>query len=245
VTGASSGIGRAIARRCAKAEMRIVAVARRMDRLDELAAELGPSCHPLRLDLGEPDAIKDAVGALQPPFDRIDVLVNCAGAALGDGRIQDVAWEQLRATIDTNVLGLVALTHAVLPQMVARRSGDIVNIGSIAGEYPYPTGHAYAASKAFVRQFTLNLRADLLGLGVRAMCIAPGTTETEFAAVRLGHDAARVASLYEGRRLLKPEDVADVVQFAIDMPRHVNMNIIEMMPTDQAFSFFSFAEREA
>jgi NADP-dependent 3-hydroxy acid dehydrogenase YdfG len=225
--------------------MRVVAVARRMERLAELAAELGPSCHPVRLDLAEADGIKDAIGALQPPFDCIDVLVNCAGVALGDGRAQDVAWSELRDTINTNVLALVALTHAVLPQMVARRSGDIVNIGSIAGEYPYPTGHAYGASKAFVRQFTLNLRADLLGLGVRAMCIEPGTTETEFAAVRVGHDPARVASFYAGRRLLSPEDVADVVHFAIETPRHVNMNVIEMMPTDQAFSFFSFAEREA
>ncbi len=242
ITGASSGIGLAIARRFAGAGWSIIPAARRVDRLRALAQEIGDRCHPLELDIADTARAAAVIEALPPAFQEIDLLVNAAGVALGDGPAQEVPWEDLQQTIETNTLGLAAITHAVLPQMVARRSGDIVNIGSIAGSYPYPKGHVYGASKAFVRQFSLNLRADLAGLGIRALCIEPGTTETEFAAVRMRQDVTRVQEFYGGRRLLKAEDVAEVVFFAVQLPRHVNLNIVEMMPTDQTFSFFRFAE---
>jgi 3-hydroxy acid dehydrogenase/malonic semialdehyde reductase len=241
VTGASSGIGLAIARRFAASGARVVAAARRADRLHALEKELGAGCLALELDVSAVEAATAAIRGLPAPFDRVDVLVNAAGVALGDAPAFAAEWEHWRQTIETNTVGLAAVTHALLPQMLARGFGDIVNIGSIAGSYPYPKGHVYGATKAFVHQFTLNLRADLAGTGVRAICIEPGTTETEFAAVRLGHDPAKASAFYGGRRLLKPEDVADVVHFAVGLPRHVNLNVAEIMPTDQAFSFFRFA----
>lgn len=241
VTGASSGIGRAAARRFAAEGARVVAVARRVERLQELAGDLGEACHPMPLDLSDPDGVAEAIGALPPPFDTIDVLVNAAGVALGDAPVQSADWADLRRTIETNALGLVAVTHAVVPQMVARRAGEIVNIGSIAGTYPYPKGHVYGATKAFVRQFSLNLRADLAGLGIRVICVEPGTTETEFAAVRMGQDMEKAKAFYSGRTLLSAEDVAEVIHFAVAVPRHVNLNVMEMMPTEQTFSFFRFA----
>lgn len=241
VTGASSGIGLAIARRFAATGARIIAAARRADRLHALAQELGPKCLPLEMDISDVDAATAAIRDLPPPFEAIDVLINAAGVALGDAPAFAAEWRHWRQTIETNAIGLAAITHAVLPRMIARRSGDIVNIGSIAGTYPYPKGHVYGASKAFVRQFTLNLRADLAGTGVRAMCIEPGTTVTEFAAIRFGNDAAKASAFYGSHRFLVPEDVAEVVHFAVSLPSHVNLNIVEMMPTDQAFSFFRLA----
>src|SRR5579862_5613269 len=166
VTGASSGIGRAIARRFAASHNRIVVAARRMDRLHELQRELGSNCFALHMDVADTEAARAAIEALREPFNQIDILVNAAGVALGDAPVHLAEWGDWRRTIETNVLGLAAVTHAVVPQMVKRRSGDIVNISSIAATYPYPKGHVYGASKAFMRQFTLNLRADLAGFGV-------------------------------------------------------------------------------
>jgi 3-hydroxy acid dehydrogenase/malonic semialdehyde reductase len=244
ITGASSGIGQAVARRFAASGHRVVAAARRLDRLRELERELGEKCLVLQVDVSDTEAARAAVTSLPEPFGRVDVLVNAAGVALGDAPAHVADWADWKATIETNVLGCAALTHAVLPQMVERRCGDIVNVGSIAGNYPYPKGHVYGASKAFMRQFTLNLRADLAGFGVRAICIEPGTTVTEFAAVRLGHDAAKLAEIYGDRRLLTAEDVAETVHYAVSLPRHVNVNSIEVMASNQTFSFFRYAADE-
>ena len=244
ITGASSGIGQAIARRIAASGDRVVAAARRQDRLRELGRELGAQCLALQMDVSDTDAARAAVTSLPEPFSRIDVLVNAAGVALGDAPAHAAEWADWKATIETNVLGFAAVTHAVLPQMVERRSGDIVNIGSIAGNYPYPKAHVYGASKAFMRQFTLNLRADLAGFNVRAICIEPGTTITEFAAVRLGHDPGKLAEIYGDRRLLKAEDIAETVHYAVSLPRHINMNSIEVMASNQTFSFFRYADDE-
>ena len=243
VTGASSGIGLATARRFAAAGSRIIAAARRLERLQSLVDELGANCHAVELDVTDVSSATSITDKLPEAFRTIDLLVNSAGVALGDGPIQSAQWGDLQRTIQTNIMGLTAVTHAILPQMIARGAGDIVNIGSIAGSYPYPTGHVYGASKAFVHQFSLNLRADLAGSGVRVLCIEPGTTRTEFAAVRMGQDPERVQDFYGERRLLTPEDVAEVLFFAVGLPRHVNLNVIEMMPTDQAFSFFRFADQ--
>lgn len=244
ITGASSGIGRAVARRFAATGSRVIAAARRMDRLRELQLELGANCLALHMDVADTEAARAAIESLREPFNRIDILVNAAGVALGDAPAQIAEWVDWQRTIETNVLGLAAVTHAVLPQMVARRSGDIVNISSIASNYPYPKGHVYGASKAFMRQFTLNLRADLAGLGVRAISLEPGTTVTEFAAVRVGHDPEKLAEIYGDRSLLKAEDIAEIVHYAVSLPRHINMNSIEVMARNQTFSSFRYVEDE-
>jgi NADP-dependent 3-hydroxy acid dehydrogenase YdfG len=241
VTGASSGIGHATARRFAQAGYRVVAIARRLDRLEKLRAEFSERCVALAVDVSDINTLQRELNNLIEKHGAPDVLVNAAGVALGDAPAHGVGWDDWRRTIETNVLGLTAATHAVLPGMVERRTGDIVNIGSIAGTYPYPQGHVYGATKAFIHQFTLNLRADLAGLGVRAMCVEPGTTVTEFAAVRLGNDKEKLNEIYGNRRLLSAEDVAEVIHYLVTLPRHINVNTIEMMSQNQAFSFFSYA----
>jgi 3-hydroxy acid dehydrogenase/malonic semialdehyde reductase len=242
VTGASSGIGQAIARRFAASGQRIIAAARRMDRLRELEREFPGRCLALYMDISDVDAARAAIKTLPESFSRIDVLINSAGVAMGDAPAHTAEWSDWRKTIETNVLGLSGVTHAVLPQMVARRSGDIVNLSSITANYPYPKGHVYGATKAFIRQFTLNLKADLAGFGVRAICIEPGTTVTEFAATRVAHDPEKIAEIYGARSLLKAEDVADIVHYAVSLPRHININSIEVMSGNQTFSFFGYVD---
>lgn len=235
VTGASSGFGAAIARRFAQHGHQVIAAARRKDRLDRLAAELGERILPLQLDVTSQASIDQAIASLPSQWRGIDVLVNNAGLALGIEPADKASLQDWETMIDTNCKGLARMTHKLLPDMVARKSGMIINIGSPAGSYPYPGGNAYGASKAFVDQFTLNLRADLVGTGVRATVIAPGLTGgTEFSNVRLKDDAA-AAKVYEGKVALKPEDIAEAVYWVSTLPAHVNINILEMMPTCQGF----------
>lgn len=242
VTGATSGIGAAISRRLLADGCKVVAVGRRRERLEAMAGEFGESCWPLALDVSDAEAAVQAIASLPAAFREVSVLVNGAGMALGDAPAQEASLEDWQRTIRTNVDGVINMTHALLPQMVRRNRGDIVNIGSIAASYPYPKGHVYGASKAFVRQFTLNLKADLLGTHVRATCIEPATVETEFAYVRLGRDAERAKAFYAHRDLLQPDDVAEIVAFVIGLPSHVNINTLEVMSTAQGFAFPRFAE---
>jgi 3-hydroxy acid dehydrogenase / malonic semialdehyde reductase len=244
VTGASSGIGRAIARRFASMEHRVIAAARRLERLEELQRELGAHCLALPMDVADGAAARAAIASLPVPFNCIDVLVNAAGVALGDAPAHLADWADWQRTIETNVMGLAAVTHAVLPQMVERHCGDVVNISSIAANYPYPKSHVYGASKAFMRQFTLNLKADLSGLGVRACCIEPGTTVTEFAAIRVNHDPQKLAEIYGDRSLLQADDVANLVYYVVSLPRHINMNSVEMMSVNQTFAPFRYSPDE-
>ena len=237
VTGATAGFGAAIARRFAAEGHRIIAAGRRSERLKALAEEYPAGrIHTVTLDVRHQAQVDAAVAALPPELAAIDLLVNNAGLALGlepAQRAERDDWEQM---VDTNVKGLMYVTRAVLPGMVERRRGHIVNLGSIAGTYAYPGGNVYGASKAFVRQFSLNLRADLLGTSVRVTNIEPGLVGgTEFSSVRFGGDAARAAKLYEGANALTAEDVAEAVHWAACLPAHVNINAIEMMPVTQAF----------
>jgi 3-hydroxy acid dehydrogenase/malonic semialdehyde reductase len=237
VTGATAGFGAAIARRFARDGHRIVAAARRADRLDALRQELGAErVHPVTLDVRDRDAVTNAIAGLPPAFAEIDVLVNNAGLALGLEPAQRASLDDWDAMVDTNTKGLMYVTHAVLPGMVARDRGQIVNIGSTAGTHPYPGGNVYGATKAFVRQFSLNLRADLLGTKVRVTDLEPGLVGgSEFSAVRFGGDAGRAAKVYEGTDPLTPQEIADTVHWLATRPARVNVNLLEMMPVCQSF----------
>jgi 3-hydroxy acid dehydrogenase / malonic semialdehyde reductase len=237
VTGASSGFGAAIARRYAGAGVRVVATARRVDRLAALVDEFGEDLIFVSgLDVRDRAAIEQLVSSLPRAFAEVDVLVNNAGLALGLEPAQDANLDQWEQMIETNCTGLTYVTRAILPGMVARRRGHVVNMGSIAATFPYPGGNVYGASKAFVHQFSLGLRADLHGTGVRVTCIEPGLVGgSEFSEVRFGGDAERAAALYAGTDPLTPEDIAAAVEWVTFQPEHVNVNLLELMPVSQSF----------
>jgi NADP-dependent 3-hydroxy acid dehydrogenase YdfG len=238
VTGATSGFGQATARRFVRAGARVIATGRRKDRLGALRAELGDRLHPVVLDMRDSDALGGLVKSLPEAFADLSILVNNAGGALGLDPAHAAKLDDWLAMIEANVRGLAVLTHAILPGMVTRRRGLIVNIGSVAGQYPYPGGNVYGATKAFVHQFSLNLRADLVDKNVRVTCIEPGMAETEFSLVRL-RDQAKADAVYRGVKPMSAEDVAETIFWVATLPAHVNINLIEMMPTQQAFSPFA------
>jgi 3-hydroxy acid dehydrogenase/malonic semialdehyde reductase len=239
VTGATSGFGAEMARKFVGNGHEVIAAGRRKERLDALAAELGPSLLALEMDVSSKTSIDDALAALPADWREIDVLINNAGLALGIEPAHKASLDEWETMIDTNCRGLVTMTHRLLPAMVARGRGTIINLGSVAGAYPYPGGNVYGATKAFVDQFTLNLRADLVGTGVRATNIAPGLCGgTEFSNVRLKDDAA-AAKVYEGTVPLTAKDIAESAYWIATLPAHVNINYIEMMPTCQGFSSFA------
>ena len=240
ITGATAGFGLAIARRFAAEGHRVVLAGRRQDRLDALLAELGDNAHALTLDVRDRDAVLAAIAGLPPEFADTDVLVNNAGLALGVNPAQRANLDDWHTMVDTNVKGLMTVTHAVLPGMVARDRGHVINIGSVAGNWPYPGGNVYGATKAFVRQFSLNLRADLAGTRVRVTDIEPGLVAgTEFSSVRFAGDTERADAVYKGTEPLTAEDVTDAVHWVATRPAHVNINTIELMPVCQSFAGLS------
>ena len=241
VTGASSGFGAAVARRFAAEGARVIASARRTDRLRDLASEFGPQVRTLALDVRDRAEVAAAVEALPAEFAAIDLLVNNAGLALGLYPAQDADLDEWDQMIDTNCKGLVYCTRAILPGMVARGRGHVINLGSVAGSYPYPGGNVYGGTKAFVHQFSLDLRSDLHGTGVRVTCVEPGMAETEFSTVRYGGDTAQADAVYAGMQPLTPDDVAESIHWAATLPQHVNVNTIELMPTAQSFAPFQVA----
>ncbi|MEO0316031.1 MAG: hypothetical protein RI928_2487 [Pseudomonadota bacterium] len=240
ITGASAGFGAAMARKFIQTGHRVIAAARRTERLDALAKELGQNLLPVALDVTSKTSIDQALASLPADWQNIDVLINNAGLALGLEPAHEAHLSDWDTMIATNCSGLVTITRALLPRMVARGAGLVINLGSVAGAYPYPGGNVYGATKAFVDQFTLNLRADLVGTGVRATNIAPGMAGgTEFSNVRFKGDDAAAAKVYQGAMALTPEDVAEAAWWVANLPPHVNINGIEMMPTCQGFSPFT------
>jgi 3-hydroxy acid dehydrogenase / malonic semialdehyde reductase len=240
VTGASAGFGAAIARTFVKGGHRVIATARRKDRLDALSQELGDALLPVELDVRDENAVKAVLAALPEAFSQIDVLVNNAGLALGLEPAQRASLDDWNNMIDTNCKGLVTVTHALLPGMVARNRGHVFNVGSAAATYPYPGGNVYGATKAFVRQFSLNLRADLTGTKLRVTDIEPGLCGgTEFSNVRFKGDDVKAANVYKDVEPLTAEDIADSIYWIATRPAHVNVNVIEIMPVAQSFSALS------
>jgi NADP-dependent 3-hydroxy acid dehydrogenase YdfG len=238
ITGASSGIGEACAEAFAREGAHLVLSARRKERIDALAKKLenahGIRTLSLQLDVRDNAAVEKAIGALPAPWDRIDILLNNAGLSRGltkvhTGEIRD--WEEM---IDTNVKGLLYVTRAVLPAMVTRNSGHVINMGSIAGHELYPNGNVYCASKYAVAAISQGLRMDLLGTNVRVSSVDPGLVQTEFSEVRFRGDRSRAAGTYANMRPLKGEDVAEVVIFCATRPLHVDVAQVIVMPTDQA-----------
>jgi serine 3-dehydrogenase len=243
VTGATSGIGEATVRALAGAGWQVVATGRRADRLAALAADCGEAVHPAAFDVRDAEATRAALAALPERFAGLDLLVNNAGLALGTAPAQKADLGQWQTMIDTNVSALVAITHALLPTLVERR-GAIVNIASVAGTYPYPGGNVYGGTKAFVQQFTLGLRSDLHGTGVRASMIDPGMVETEFTLIRTGGDQGASDKLYDGAQPMTAQDIAATVLWIASLPPHLNINRVEMMPVSQSFAGFQVARAE-
>ncbi|GJJ03610.1 NAD(P)-dependent oxidoreductase [Duganella rhizosphaerae] len=236
ITGATAGFGAAMARTFVQNGHKVLISGRRADRLEALSAELGAAARPVVLDVTDKASIKSALDGLPAEWSQIDVLVNNAGLALGVTPAHESSLEDWDTMIATNCSGLVAMTRAILPGMVARGSGTVINLGSVAGDTPYPGGNVYGATKAFVEQFTLNLRADLVGTGVRATNLAPGLCGgTEFSNVRLKGNDAAAAKVYEGTEPLTPEDIANTAYWIATLPAHININRIEMMPTCQGY----------
>ncbi len=239
ITGGTSGIGEACARLFVAHGARVVVTGRRREKLASIARDLGDACHTRALDVRDADDVKRAFETLPPDFAALDVLVNGAGVAVGLAKAQEADVQDWDAMIATNVTGLVHVTRAALAGMIARGRGHVVNMGSVAGSFPYPGGNIYGATKAFVERFSSNLRADLLGHPVRVTNIEPGMVETEFSVTRFGGDRAKASSVYAGMKPLVADDIADLALFAVTRPMHVNVNRIEVMPVEQAFAPFA------
>jgi serine 3-dehydrogenase len=240
ITGATAGFGAAAARRFAGAGWRVVGTGRRRERLDGLAGELGDMFLPLELDMRDLAALQAAGAGLAEPFRGIDLLLNNAGLAPPMEPLQDSRIEPALQAIDTNVTGLVVLTRSLLPTLIERK-GAIINISSVAATYPYRGGAVYGGTKAFVSQFSLDLRADLHGTGVRITSIEPGMAETEFTLVRTGGDRAASDALYRGVNPMTAEDIAETIFWVATLPPHLNINVLELMPVSQSFAGFQVA----
>lgn len=238
ITGVTAGFGRQIAIDCIKNGFTVIGTGRREHKLDELQSELGDNFIPLCFDVSDISATKAALEILPAELrQNIDVLINNAGLALGLDSADKASMSDWQTMINTNTLGLVNITHEILPNMVAKNDGLIINISSIAGNYPYFGGNVYGATKAFVTQFSLNLRADLIGKNVRITNIEPGLCgDTEFSNVRFHGDDERASKVYENVEFIRPQDISNMVLWLINQPKHININRLEVMPTAQTFA---------
>ena len=240
ITGATAGIGEAASRKFVADGWRVIGTGRRADRLDRLASELGDAFRPLELDMRDTASFDRLATDLGP----IDLLLNNAGLAPPMSNLQDADQALLDTVIDTNIAGLVALTRVLLPGLIATK-GAIINLSSVAASYPYRGGAVYAGSKAFVRQFTLGLRCDLAGTGVRVTSIEPGMVETEFTLVRTGGDQAASDALYADMGVMTADDIAATIHWVATQPPHLNINALELMPVSQSWGGFAVTRNEA
>ena len=246
ITGASAGFGRALAERLVANGHQVIGCARRLDKLNNLAETLGEAFLPVVMDVSDTAAIPKIIADLPANFKQIDVLVNNAGLALGTEPAHKASLDDWMRMTDTNIKGLMALTHAVLPAMVARDSGYIINVGSIAGSWPYFGGNVYGATKAFVKQFSLNLRADLIGTQVRVTNLEPGNVAgTEFSNVRYHGDDDKAAKVYDGFKTMTGEDIGDILLWLIESPAHINVNRLEVMPVAQTYNGLTIAKQDS
>lgn len=244
ITGASAGFGKALAERLVAKGHRVIGCARRIDKLNALAETLGENFLPVIMDVSDTDSIPQILADLPDDFKHIDVLVNNAGLALGTEPAHKASLDDWMRMTDTNVKGLMALTHAVLPAMVDRDSGYIINVGSIAGNWPYFGGNVYGATKAFVKQFSLNLRADLIGTQVRVTNLEPGVVAgTEFSNVRYHGDDDKAAKVYDGFKTMTGEDIGNILLWLIESPAHINVNRLEVMPVAQTYNGLTIAKQ--
>jgi NADP-dependent 3-hydroxy acid dehydrogenase YdfG len=233
-------MGRAVALALLGAGANVIATGRRHQRLEQLEREFdSPRLLTRELDVQSMPSLQACLSSLPESFRAIDILINNAGLALGLGKAHEASLEDWETMIQTNVIGLTRVTRAILPGMVTRNRGDIINVSSVAATYPYPGGNVYGATKAFVRQLSLNLRADLLGTAVRVSSVEIGLCDTEFSLVRFKGDASAADATYAGMRPLLAEDVAQVIESILRLPPHVNVNSIEVMPVQQAFAGFA------
>ena len=242
ITGATAGFGEAAARKFVGGGWRAIGTGRRGDRLKKLQVELGDAFLPLEIDMRDVSAV-ESLATLEAPWGDIDLLLNNAGLAPPTDPLPDTDWDRVETVIDTNITGLVALTRVLLPKLVERR-GQIINLSSVAATYPYKGGAVYAGTKAFVRQFSLDLRCDLAGSGVRVTSVEPGMAETEFTLVRTGGDKEASDKLYAGMNAMTPQDHADLFWWLANLPPHLNINSIELMPVTQSWAGFAI-NREA
>jgi 3-hydroxy acid dehydrogenase/malonic semialdehyde reductase len=238
ITGATSGFGAAAACKFSQEGHRVILTGRREDRLDELAVELGEHACGLTLDVRDREQVFGLLERLPAEFQNIDVLVNNAGLALGLGGAHEADVDHWDTMVDTNIKGLMYLCRAVLPGMSERGGGHVVNLGSVAASWPYPGGNTYGGTKAFVQQFSRNLRTDLLGKNIRVTNIEPGMCETEFSLVRFEGDEEKASQVYAGMKPLSAEDIAEIVYWTTALPPHINVNQLEVMPVAQAWSPF-------
>jgi serine 3-dehydrogenase (NADP+) len=237
ITGATAGFGRAAAKRFVHEGWRVIGTGRRAERLREVQKDLGDAFLPLEIDMRDRPAV-ESLAQLSPPWSEIDLLLNNAGFATPTTPLSETDWQWVEDVIDTNVIGLVALTRALLPKLIERK-GTIINLSSVAATYPYKGGAVYGGTKAFVRQFSLDLRADLHGTGVRVTSVEPGMAETEFTIVRTGGDKEASDKLYAGVNPMTADDLADVFWWIANLPPHLNINTIELMPVNQSFAGFA------
>lgn len=245
ITGATSGFGKASVQRFTEAGWRVIATGRRAERLQKLVDDLGADkVHPAAFDIRDLDAMDATLSALPDGFKNVDLLINNAGLALGTAPAQQSDFHQWNTMIDTNVRALSALTYKMLPSLIERK-GAIINISSVAASYPYPGGNVYGATKAFVTQFSLGLRSDLHGTGVRVTSFEPGMTETEFTLVRTKGDQAASDKLYGGADPMSGDDIAQTLLWIANLPPHMNINRIELMPVNQSFSPFQVYRGES
>ncbi|MDB5704508.1 MAG: NAD(P)-dependent oxidoreductase [Sphingomonas bacterium] len=245
ITGATSGFGEAAARRYAASGARVIVTGRRADRLEALQAELGADkCHIAPFDVTDRAAFAAALDAIPEPFSRIDTVIANAGLALGLEPAAQVDLDDWDQMVATNINGLLYTVRLLLPRLIANGVGHIVTLGSVAGDYPYPNGSVYAASKAFVKQLALALRSDVQGKNIRVTNIEPGLAKTEFSAVRFKGDEELADRAYQDTQFMTADDIVEAIFWATTLPRHVNINRIQMMPVTQAFAGFDILRQK-